>query len=373
MKRRNFIQTAALATVGSVTMANTPRTDEVKTDRTNNERMIGYAMLGLGSFASYVAPRIAKSSKSKIVALISGDLVKAKEWALRYNITEKNIYSYDNLEAISKNPMIDAVYIATPVGTHADFALRCFKAGKHVLTEKTMAATVGQAEQMIKAAEDFKRKLMVAYRARFEPFNQEAIKFAKEETYGKVTSIDAHKGFSIGNNLGKNSWRLSKKLAGGGALLDIGIYSIQACRYLAASKPVEVFAWKSNTDARFAEVDETVSFTIKFENGILATGSASWNYGLQNYYRVGTTKGYFYLDPATSNENLRLFVKQDSPSQLTELFLRNVDQIPVMFDHFSDCIIQDKTPIVDGFEGLEDLKVIEAIYKSIEERRPVTI
>jgi predicted dehydrogenase len=188
-----------------------------------------------------------------------------------------------------------------------------------------------------------------------------------------VTSISAHKGFVIGTNLGKNSWRLNKTLAGGGASLDIGIYSIQACRYIAASKPIEVFAFKTNTDARFAEVDETMIFTIKFDNGILATGSASWNYGLQNYYRVATTKDYYYLDPATSNENLRLHVKQESPTQLAEQFLRNVDQIPVMFDHFSDSIIQDKKPLTDGYEGLEDLKVVEAIYKSITEARPIAL
>lgn len=116
-----------------------------------------------------------------------------------------------------------------------------------------------------------------------------------------------------------------------------------------------------------------MTFTLRFKNGVLATGSASWNYGLQNYYRVGTTKGYYYLDPATSNENLRLYVKQDSPSQLTELNLRNTDQIPAMFDAFSSSIIEDKPLPLDPREGLADLKVIEAIYKSIDIGRPVMV
>jgi predicted dehydrogenase len=372
MKRRKFIQRATLATVGSVAIANTVFSQGKEEDE-NKNKTVGYAILGLGSFAGYVAPRIAHSSKSRITALISSDSAKAKEWALKYNVPEKHIYTYDNLEAIRQNPMIDAVYIATPVGTHADFAIRALKAGKHVLTEKTMAATVTQAENMIRAAEAAGKKLMVAYRARFEPFNQAAIKFAKEETYGKVTSIAAHKGFSIGNNLGKNSWRLNKQLSGGGALVDIGIYSIQACRYIAGGEPIEVFAFKTNTDPRFTEVDESVTFTLTFQNGILATGSASWNYGLQNYYRVGTTKGYYYLDPATSNENLRMFVKQDTPSQLSELYLRNIDQIPAMFDHFSECILENKIPETGGNEGLADLRVIDAIYRSLSEGRPVKL
>lgn len=372
MKRRDFIQKAALASTGVI--ATPTQISSLPTKKDNDmPQKVGYAILGLGSFANYVAPRIANSSKSKITALISSDLVKAKEWATRYNVPENHIYTYDNLETIQQNPLIDAVYIATPVGTHADFAIRSLKSGKHVLTEKTMAASTAQAEKMIKAAEQAGKKLMVAYRARFESFNQAAIKFAKEETYGKVISIEAHKGFNIGNNLGKNSWRLNKNLSGGGALLDIGIYSIQACRYIAGGEPTEVFAFKSNTDTRFSEVEETVTFTLQFKNGIVATGSASWSYGLQNYYRVATTKGYYYLDPATSNENLRLFFKQDTPSQLTELYLRNTDQIQAMFDHFSECISENKPTIFDGHEGLADLKVIEAIYKSIDTRRPVTL
>lgn len=368
MKRRDFIQKASLATAATAIPVVSFGNESAQENK--NER-IGYAILGLGSFANYVAPKIGLGSRSKITAIISSDLAKAKTWAAKYGVSEQNIYTYDTLEKIRDNKEIDAVYIATPVGTHADFAIRCLKAGKHVLTEKTMAATVAQAEEMIKAAESANKKLMVSYRARFEPFNQAAIQFAKEETFGKVVSIDAHKGFAIGNNLGKNEWRLNKKLSGGGSLLDIGIYSIQACRYIAGTEPVEVFAFSVNNDSRFNNVEENISFTMKFPNGVLAVGSASWAYGLQNFYRVGTTKGYYYLDPATSNENLRLFIKQDN--QLSERFLRNVDQIPVMFDHFSECIQENKKPLTDGYEGLNDLKVIEAIYQSAALNKPVRI
>lgn len=169
--RRDFIQKATFTTVGSIALSTSLKAEETYFYQTQDEKKIGYAILGLRSFASYVAPRISRSAKSRITALISSNHSKAKEWALKYQVPEKNIYTYNNLDEISNNPLIDAVYIATPVGTHADFAIKYFKAGKHVLTEKTMAATVAQVSTMIAAAETAKRKLMVAYQARFEPFN----------------------------------------------------------------------------------------------------------------------------------------------------------------------------------------------------------
>ena len=371
MKRRDFIQQSAMAAIAAPALPHVAHAAHTIDESQGQVGQVEYAVLGLGSFASYAAPRIGLGKFSKITALISSDVAKAKSWAARYGVAEENIYDYHTLENISRNKQIDAVYIASPVGTHAHFATRALNAGKHVLTEKTMAATVTEAEAMIKAAEAANKKLMVAYRARFEPFNQAAIQMAREETLGKIISMDAHKGFSIGNNLGKDAWRLNKQLAGGGALVDIGIYSIQACRYIAGAAPVEVFAMSSNSDPRFREVEETISFTIRFSNGVLATGSASWAYGLQNQYRVNTAKGCYFLDPATSNENLRLFTRIGN--EQTERFLRNADQVPVMFDHFSECILNNKQPLTDGYEGLNDLKLIEAIYQSVRENKPIIL
>jgi predicted dehydrogenase len=371
MKRRDFLQKTTVLTAASIAASSDLFASDISPSL--GEKPIGYAFVGLGSYANYIAPRLANCRKSKITALVSSDRAKAKEWATRYQVNEKNIYTNENLDAIISNKEVDAVYIATPVGTHAEFAVRALKAGKHVLTEKTMAASVAQAQQMIAAAESAGKKLMVGYRARFEPYNQAAIQFAREETYGKVTAISAHKGFFIGDSLGKDNWRTQRALAGGGALVDIGIYSIQACRYIAGVEPVEVMAFGEQTDERLNGLENNLSFMLKFPNGILASGSASWNYSLQNYYRVGCTKGFYQLDPATSNENLRMFIRQDNPSQLSERFFRNIDQIPAMFDHFSECILENKTPATDGYEGLKDLKVIEAIYQSMKENKPVRL
>lgn len=371
MNRREMLKSAGLAGIATLSTSLTSATSLIYDEK----RSVGYAIIGLGGFANYVIPRLKSCSKSKVAALVTADKNKAKEWINRYQLTHCAIYGYEEFNQISKDKNIDAVYIATPVGTHEDFALRAFNAGKHVLTEKTMAANAEQATNMIAASQKVNRKLMVAYRVRYEPYNQACIDYAKNETFGKVSSIAAHKGFFIDDKLGKNNWRTQHKLAGGGALVDIGIYSIQACRYLAGMEPSEVFGFDHSTygDQRFNEVEENISFNLKFPSGILATGSASWNYSLQNFFRVGTSKGYFELQPATSNMNLRMIVKQDDIGLTGERSFPNIDQIPAMFDHFSTCILEDKEPKTSGEEGLKDLLVIEAIYRSIKEKRPVSL
>jgi predicted dehydrogenase len=364
MNRRELIRKGGLLAASAAALplstfaTSTPPPAEGKT---------GYAIVGLGGFAAYVVPRIRYCDKSKITALVTSEPDKAREWISKYKLENCSVYDYDSFSKLEKDKQVEAVYIATPVGTHAAFAKKAFEAGKHVLTEKTMAASVDQAQAMLDDSKRSGKKLMVAYRARYEPYNQACIDFVKSETYGKVVSIAAHKGFFIDNKLGKGNWRTQQSLAGGGALVDIGIYSIQACRYLAGCEPTEVFAFTNSTpgDSRFREVEENISFTLKFPNGILATGSASWGYSLQNYFRVGASKGFFQLEPATPNRGIRMQVKQEEPILMTgERTFSDVDQIPAMFDHFSECIQQNKEPKTNGEEGLKDLLVVEAIYRS---------
>lgn len=370
MKRRSFLNNVGAVAASSSVLglsygfgyANGPEKEQKK---------IRYAVLGLGFFSSYVIPRIARCEYAEVTALISSDRAKAMEWAGKYNISKEHIYSYDQLNQLADDPEIDAVYIATPVGTHHEFALKALAGGKHVLVEKTMAATSSQCREMIAAAKKYDRKLMVAYRARYEPYNQQMIEFSRNQQYGRVTSISAHKGFYIGDKLGKDKWRTKPDLAGGGALVDIGIYSVQACRYIAGQEPVEVSAFMGDGSQQFAEVEEHISFMMRFANGILATGSASWGYALQNCYRVGAEKGYYQLEPATSNGNLRMQIKETDPTFIGERFFPDVDQISAEFDHFSRCILDDTVPMTAGEEGLKDIIVIEALYKSAREGRSV--
>ncbi|MBX9857712.1 MAG: Gfo/Idh/MocA family oxidoreductase [Gemmatimonadaceae bacterium] len=345
-------------------------------------RKVGWAIVGLGNYAQYAMERFAPSQRSRIAALVSADRAKAEQFAARHGVRASSLYTYDTFDAITDNPEVSVVYIVTPNGTHADLAIRAMEAGKHVMVEKVMATTSQDAMRMVRAARRLNRKLMVAYRARFEPFNQNVIRMAREAEFGRITSIVAHKGFVIAGAFGKNNWRLDRRLIGGGALVDIGVYSIQACRYVAGADPVEVTATISNTsgDARFGEVEESIAFTLTFPDGCLATGSASWNYALQNYFRAVGPNGWVELDPATSNANLRMFASKTpagaaaatQPARVVEeRFYASVDQLPVMFDHFSDCVLNDRAPMLAPEEGLRDVEVIEALYESARTGRAV--
>src|SRR5579859_3538372 len=217
-------------------------------------RKLGWAIVGLGSLSiNQILPAFAKCEKSRVVAFVSGHPDKANKLALRYGVSPKNIYNYQNYDSIKDNPDVDIIYIVLPNGMHAEYTIRGHQAGKHVLSEKPMANTPAECRQMIDAAKKAARKLMVAYRCRYEPYNQEAIRIARSNELGPTQMILADAGFPIGD---PNQWRLNKKMAGGGSLMDIGIYALNASRYLTGEEPKEVNAMIYGTpgDPRFTEV-----------------------------------------------------------------------------------------------------------------------
>src|SRR5438477_5094067 len=233
-------------------------------------KKLGWAIVGLGSLSIHqILPAFAQCEKSKVVALVSGHPDKAAKLALRYGVNQKNIYNYQNYDSIKDNPEVDIIYIVLPNGMHCEYTVRGLQAGKHVLTEKPMAGTPAECQTMIDAARKASRKLMVAYRCRYEPYNREAIRIARSHELGSTKVILADHGFNIGD---PTQWRLKKDLAGGGSLMDIGIYSLQAARYLSGEEPTEVNAVMYDTpgDPRFKEVEETINFEVRFPSGRLA-------------------------------------------------------------------------------------------------------
>src|ERR1700744_4519728 len=190
----------------------------------------GYAVVGLGYLAIYqILPAFSKCEKSRVVALVSGHPDKANKLALRYGVSPKNIYNYQNYDSIRDNPEVDVIYIALPNGMHAEYTVRGLQAGEHVLSEKPMGRNPGECQQMIDAGKKANRKLMVAYRCRYEPYNREAIRMAQSGELGRTKVIVSEHGFNIGD---PKQWRLNRELAGGGSLMDIGIYALNAARYL---------------------------------------------------------------------------------------------------------------------------------------------
>jgi predicted dehydrogenase len=334
-------------------------------------KKLGWAIVGLGSLSiNQILPAFAKCEKSKVVALVSGHPDKANKLALRYGVNSKNIYNYQNYDTIRDNPEIDIVYIVLPNGMHAEYTVRGFQAGKHVLSEKPMANTPADCQQMIDAGRKANRKLMVAYRCRYEPHNVEAIRMARQQELGPTKVILADHGFSIGD---PTQWRLNKMLAGGGSLMDIGIYSLNASRYLTGEEPTEINAMLYTTpgDVRFKEVEETINFQLRFPSGILANCTSSYGYSGQNRYRVVTTKGWFELEPATNYNGLRMYVHHDNITEERMLPVR--DHFALEMDHLSSCVMENKEPLTPGEEGLRDLTIMMGIYEAARSGKTVKL
>ena len=334
-------------------------------------RKLGWAVVGLGNLSIHeILPAFAKCEKSKVVAFVSGHPDKANKLAVRYGVSPKNIYNYQNYDTIKENPEVDIIYIVLPNGMHAEYTVRGLQAGKHVLTEKPMAGTPAECQTMIDAARKASRKLMVAYRCRYEPYNREAIRIARSHELGPTKVILADHGFNIGD---PTQWRLKKDLAGGGSLMDIGIYSLQAARYLSGEEPAEVNAVMYSTpgDPRFKEVEETIDFQLRFASGVLANCTSSYGYAGQNHYRVVGTEGWLELDPATSYRGLRMRVHRANVTEERELPVR--DHFALEMDHLSECVMENKEPLTPGEEGLRDLRVMMAIYEAANTGKTVKL
>jgi predicted dehydrogenase len=335
------------------------------------EKQVGFALVGLGSLAiNQLMPAFARSRTAKLVGLVSGRPEKAKQLAQLYGVDQKNIYNYDNYERIADNPAIDVIYVVLPNSMHAEYTIRALKAGKHVLCEKPMATTAQDCEQMIAAAKAANRKLMVGYRVRYEPFNQALIAYARETSEAGATRlILADAGFNIGD---PKQWRLRKPMAGGGSLMDIGIYALNAARYLSGEEPVAVNAMMHSTpnDPRFVEVEENITFQLRFPSGILANCGSSYGGGV-NRHRVIKPRGAAELEPASSYTGLRMRVFRGGA--IEERTLPQRDHFASEMDHFAECILKNTEPLTPGEEGLKDLKVITAIYEAARTGKTVML
>ncbi|HEX5080955.1 MAG TPA: Gfo/Idh/MocA family oxidoreductase [Blastocatellia bacterium] len=364
LSRRNFLKKAGsgVAVAGlSSSVATSSFAQQLRVPDPPGKKL-GWAIVGLGRLSIYqILPAFAKCEGSKVVAFVTGSREKGEKLAARYGVNPKNIYNYQNYEALRDNPEVDVVYIVLPNGMHAEYTIRAAKAGKHVLTEKPMANTPKDCEEMIKACREANRKLMVAYRCRYEPYNQALIKISREGELGPINTVVSDHGFNIGD---PTQWRLKKDMAGGGSLMDIGIYALQAARYTTGEEPVEVNAmeYTDRSDPRFKEVEETINFQLRFPSGALAQCTSSYGYAGQNRIRVIGTKGWAELEPATSYTGLRMRVRKGNAIEERDMGQR--DHFALEMDHMSNCVTNNKEPLTPGEEGLRDIRIITAIYES---------
>jgi predicted dehydrogenase len=371
LTRRGFLEKAGqgVAAVGALSSAATRAFAQQVPEPPG--RKLGWAIVGLGSLAiNQILPAFARCEKSKVVALVSGHPDKAQKLAARYGVSAKNIYNYQTYDTLKDNPEVDVIYVVLPNSMHPEYTVRGHQAGKHVLTEKPMATSAADCEAMIAAARTAGRKLMVAYRCRYEPFNKEMIRMAREQELGPVKAVVADHGFNIGD---PTQWRLKKAMAGGGSLMDIGIYSLQAARYITGEEPTEINALLYSTpgDVRFQEVEETINFQLRFPSGALANCTSSYGFAGQNKYRVIATKGWFELEPATSYTGLRMKVRRSGATEDRDLPQR--DHFALEMDHMSECVMENKDPLTPGEEGLRDLRLMTAIYEAARSGKTVKV
>ena len=333
------------------------------------DRKIGYAVVGLGGYAELIMSKFAECDNARLTALVSGTPAKLERFGTQYKIPASHRYSYANFDSIRDNPDVDVVYVILPNSMHAEYTVRAARAGKHVMCEKPMAVSAAECQTMIDACRAAGRKLMIGYRSRFEPHNRLAIEMARNGFVGPTRIITSEHGF----NAQPNQWRLDRALAGGGSLMDIGIYSLNAVRYLAGEEPVEVSAMESTdrSDPRFGTVEDRISFLMRFPSGIESTCVSSYSSN-HNAYRVIGTKGWIGLEPATGYDGHKMFVHRDGRTEQQSV-PAGKKQHAGQLDHFAECIINDTQPLVPGEEGLADLRVIEAIYRSAREGRRVQI
>lgn len=338
------------------------------------EKKLGWAVVGLGKFATeQIMPSFAECKRSKLVALVSGDHSKAQRLAQQYGVNPKNIYNYQNYDTIRDNPEVDIIYIILPNGLHAEYTIRGAQALKHIMCEKPMAIAVEDCQAMIDACNKANRKLMIAYRAQYEPFNLAAIQIAQNGNLGKLKAIVADHGRNLDPSDPADRWRMNKKLAGGGSLVDIGIYSLQAARYITGEEPIEISAMMYSTpnDPRFREVEENVNFVLRFPSGILANCTSSYGYSDVKRYRVFGDKAYLELDPATDYYKHRLLIGRKNTTEERQIEEKN--QFALEMDHLSECVMDNKQPKTPGQEGLQDVKLMQIIYEAAQTGKTIKV
>jgi predicted dehydrogenase len=358
--RRKFLESIAITTAGlpflSLTSSNCSATEEPY-----DGPVLRVAIMGLGSYGNRVAEAMQGCKKAKITGVVSGTPSKIRNWQSKYNIPEANCYNYENFDRIKDNKEIDAVYIITPNGLHKDQAVRVANAGKHVICEKPMAVNAQEAQEMVDACKRANVKLLIGYRMHFEPKTLEVIRMRNDGEFGKVLFFQGLSGFRIGD---PNQWRLDKKLSGGGAMMDIGIYSINGARYMIGEEPVWVTAQETKTDdQKFKEgIDETILFQLGFPGGAVASCLSTYSLNNLDKFFLNGEKGFAEMQPSTGYGPI------EGRTHKGKLTQPHITHQTLQMDEMSSIILENKKPIVpvDGEEGLKDMKIIDAIYQAIK-------
>jgi glucose-fructose oxidoreductase len=361
MKRRNFIRKASAGAAGVAlfqqSLANI--LIQKKKDR------LGVALVGLGYYSKdLLAPALQLTTQCYLAGIVTGTPSKAEQWKKDHQLQDKNIYNYQNFDSIANNPDIDVVYVVLPPSMHAEYTIRAAKAGKHVWCEKPMAVTEAECRSMIDACNKNKVKLAIGYRMHHEPNTQKIIQFRKEHTYGDVVKVTAAAGYFDSRT---DHWKQKKSL-GGGCTLDMGVYPLNAARYATGLEPIAVTAKASTTRPDiYREVEETMQFDLEFPGGIAAACETSFGKGM-NDLKITCSKGWYNLSPFQSYSGVN-----GVTSDGTKLNAVIPNEQSRQMDDDATAIMNGKLLIAPGEEGLRDIRVTDAIFKSASSNKRVTI
>lgn len=340
------------------------------------DKRVGFAIVGLGRLSlEAILPAIVTCKLARVVALMSGDKDKGRRVAEQYGVPADAVYDYDEWDRLGANPDVQVVYIATPNGLHREQVEAAARVKKHVLCEKPMANDAVDAQAMVDACKKVGVTLMVAYRAQYEPHIREAIRILRSGEFGALKLIEAHNG-QVQDR--QSQWRHDGPLAGGGALPDIGLYCLNFARAVTGEEPVGLFAWTWSTpgDSRFTEIEENVAWQMRFPSGVVAKLSASYDAHEARPARLYFQTASVKIDPAFSYKGIRLTVTRRSPDQpdveiVEERIIEEKNQFATEMDHMALCVLTARVPRTPGEEGVQDHKLMDAIYQSAREQRMI--
>lgn len=331
------------------------------------QKKVRFAVVGLGHIAqAAILPAFRQVENAELAALVSSDADKLSALGEKYEV--KRTCSYEQFDDCMRSGDIDAVFIALPNDKHRDYTVRAAHAGVHVLCEKPLAVTTEDCDAMIQACADNNVKLMTAYRLHFEAGNLEAIDIAQSGRLGNLRAFQS----TFGMQVRPGNVR-TKAAQGGGSVYDIGVYCINAARYIFQDEPTEVIAAStSGTDERFAEIDEMSSVILRFPQGRIASFWCSFNSPSIAQYTVLGDKGILRVEPAYEYAaDIKHKLTIDGKSE--EKVFPKRDQFGAEIAYFADCVLNDVDPEPDGWEGLADVKIVEAIYRSAQCGMPVKL
>ncbi|GAC1422548.1 MAG: Gfo/Idh/MocA family oxidoreductase [Acidobacteriaceae bacterium] len=357
MNRREFTRLSGLALAASAVPG--------FAQGVSGEKPVGFAAIGLGTISDIFMRACARSQKAKITALVTGHPdTKGKKYAAMFGIPESSIYTYETFDRIRENKAVDAVYVGLPNSMHREYTVRAAAAGKHVLCEKPMAISSAECEQMIAACRKAGKKLMIGYRVHYEPTHAEAKRIALS---GELGPLEAFEG-AFGFDAKPNQWRLTKQYGGGGALMDVGIYPMNEIRWILGEEPVgytAVATTLDRTSGRFAEIEQTLDFTLKFPSGVVAALGCTYGANMPGFLRIHGAKGSIEITDAFGYTGVHLHgLSGRQQLDVTSPGQDDTAHFLLEADHFADCVRTNTEPKTPGEEGLHDLRAMEAIYKA---------